>query len=82
MLILRSTGSTLSTTSTRQKEKYHMQLIFLFSEWDLRLFFITKVCDVTRCCLLLVQRTLETLELFFFFSNFMLFASKTITLLN
>ena len=81
MLILRSTGSTLSTTSTRQKENYHMQLIFLFSEWDLRLFF-SKVCDVTRCCLLLVERTLETLELFFFFSNFMLFASKTRTLLN
>ena len=58
-----------------------MQLIFLFSEWDLRLFF-SEVCDVTRCCLLLDQRTLETLELFFFFSNFMLFASKTRTLLN
>ena len=43
MLILRSKGSTLSTTSTRQKENYHMQLIFLFSEWDLRLFFFRSV---------------------------------------
>ena len=81
MLILRSTGSTLSTPMTRKKENYHN--LFFYSQSVIFVFFlITKVCDVTRCCLLLVQRTLETLEKFFFFSNFMLFASKTITLLN
>ena len=42
MLILRSKGSTLSTTSTRQKENYPMQLIFLFSECNLRLFSYNK----------------------------------------
>ena len=80
MLILRSKGLTLSTPMTRKKENYHN--LFFYSQSGIFVFFITKVCDVTRCCLLLDQRTLETLEQFFFFSNFMLFASKTITLLN
>ena len=81
MLILRSKGLTLTTPMTRKKENYHN--LFFYSQSEIFVFFfITKVCDVTRCCLLLDQRTLETLEQFFFFSNFMLFASKTITLLN
>ena len=42
MLMSRSKGSTLSTISTRQKENYHMQLIFLFSECNLRLFSYNK----------------------------------------
>ena len=81
MLILRSKGSTLSTTSTRQKENYHMQLIFLFSEWDLRLFF-SKVYDVLDVVYFWLKGHLKLLKYFSFFSNFMVFASKTIALLN
>ena len=82
MLILRSKGLTLSTPMPRKKENYHNLFFYSQSGIFVFFFFITKVCDVTRCCLLLDQRTLETLEQFFFFSNFMLFASKTITLPN
>ena len=81
MLILRSKGSTLSNTSTRQKENYPMQLIFLFSEWDLRLFF-SKVYDVLDVVYFWLKGHLKLLKYFSFFSNFMVFASKTIALLN
>ena len=65
MQILRINGLTLTTTSTGKRKL--SQLIYLFSECDLRLFYISKVCDVTWCCLLSFERILETLELFFFF---------------
>ena len=69
MLILRSKGSTLSNTSTRQKENYPMQLIFLFSEWDLRLFF-SKVCDVLDVVYFWLKGHLKLLKYFFFFFQF------------
>ena len=58
-----------------------MQLIFLFSEWDLRLFF-SKVYDVLDVVYFWLKGHLKLLKYFSFFSNFMVFASKTIALLN
>ena len=58
-----------------------MQLIFLFSEWDLRLFF-SKVYDVLDVVYFWLKGLLKLLKYFSFFSSFMVFASKTIALLN
>ena len=77
MLILRINGLTLTTTSTvffipscttstRQKENYPMQLIFLFSEWDLRLFF-SKVYDVLDVVYFRFKGHLKLLSYFSFF---------------